>query len=51
MKQMQIYSLPEYDHASDTFKDGSLPKGMDGYFAKSNEHKTYYTDAAPALSH
>lgn len=45
MKQMEIYSLPEYDHSNDTFKDGALPKGMDGYFAKANEHKQYYTDA------
>ena len=34
MSQMKIYSLPEYDVSTDTFKDGPLPKNADGYFAK-----------------
>ena len=43
MAKMDIYSLPTYDHGTDTFKDGPLPKGVDSYFAKA--HTNYYNDA------
>ena len=45
MGKMEIYSLPTYDHKTDTFKDGPLPKNVDGYFSKSNELAKYYTDS------
>ncbi len=48
MNKMDIYSLPTYDHNTDTFKDGPLPKHVDAYFAKGKTHTNYYTDAAPA---
>lgn len=32
--QMELLSLPQYDLKSDTFKDGTLPKNVDGYFNK-----------------
>ena len=51
MSKMQIYSLPTYDHNTDTFKDGALPKNVDGYFAKGKEHTNYYTDAPAIESH
>jgi hypothetical protein len=34
MNKMKIYSLPTYDHSTDTFKDGPLPKTADKYFSK-----------------
>jgi hypothetical protein len=34
MEKLKIYSLPTYDYATDTFKDGALPKDADGYFGK-----------------
>ena len=34
MEKIKIYSLPTYDNATDTFKDGALPKDADGYFSK-----------------
>jgi hypothetical protein len=34
MRKLRIYSLPEYDMSTDTFKDGPLPKDADGYFSK-----------------
>ena len=40
---MEIYSLPTYDYASDTFKDGAIPRNANGYFAKSAEDQTYYS--------
>ena len=43
MNKMKIYSLPTYDHATDTFKDGPLPKNADGYFSKGKEAATYYS--------
>ena len=43
MGKMEIYSLPTYDHSTDTFKDGALPRNVDGYFNKPNG--TYYTDS------
>jgi len=45
MQKMEIYSLPTYDHNTDTFKDGNLPKNVDAYFAKGKKHTNYYTDA------
>lgn len=42
--KMDILSLPTYDHHNDTFKDGPLPKGVEGYFSKGAEHTKYYTD-------
>jgi len=44
MNKMDILSLPTYDHSTDTFKDGPLPKGVDGYFSKPDEHKKYFTE-------
>jgi hypothetical protein len=44
MNKMEIYSLPTYDHKSDTFKDGPLPKNVDGYFVKNADHAKYYSD-------
>jgi hypothetical protein len=35
MSKVKIYSLPTYDAHTDTFKDGPLPKDVDGYFSKS----------------
>ena len=43
ISKMQIYSLPTYDFASDSFKDGPLPNGADGYFSKPQEAQTYYS--------
>ena len=34
LQKTRIYSLPVYDVATDTFKDGPLPVGLDGYFSK-----------------
>ena len=44
MNKMKIYSLPTYDHATDTFKDGPLPKNADSYFSKGKEFTNYYSD-------
>ena len=41
--KIQMYSLPEYDGATDTFKDGVLPKDVDSYFAKAPEKQTHYS--------
>ena len=41
--KMEIYSLPTYDFATDTFKDGPLPKTANGYFSKRTEDQTYYS--------
>jgi len=38
-----MYSLPEYDGATDTFKDGVLPKDVDSYFDKAPEKQTHYS--------
>ena len=43
MAKMEIYSLPQYDYSSDTFKDGALPREANGYFAKRTEDQTYYS--------
>ena len=37
MNKVKIYSLPKYDFATDTFKDGPLPKDADSYFSKGKE--------------
>ena len=39
----KLLSLPTYDHKTDTFKDGPLPKDLDGYFSKKREEQTYYS--------
>ena len=41
--KVQLYSLPKYDHATDTFKDGVLPKDVDSYFDKPVEKQRYYS--------
>ena len=41
--KMEIYSLPTYDYANDTFKDGPIPRSANGYFAKRPEDQTYYS--------
>ena len=43
MDKHKILSLPTYDHATDTFKDGALPKDIDGYFSKNKVDQTYYS--------
>ena len=42
-QKIQLYSLPKYDESSDTFKDGVLPKDVDGYFNKPLDKQTYYS--------
>jgi hypothetical protein len=37
MDKVKIYSLPKYDFNTDTFKDGDLPRDVDGYFSKGKE--------------
>ena len=37
INKIEMFSLPKYDYATDTFKDGPLPKNANGYFAKSTE--------------
>ena len=49
MNKMDILSLPTYDHDTDTFKDGALPKGVDGYFAKTSQHTKYYSWIKPVI--
>ena len=39
MERTEIMSLPVYDVSSDSFKDGPLPKNVDGYFAKAQEFR------------
>ena len=41
--KMEIFSLPKYDYATDTFSDGPLPKNANDYFAKGKEAQTYYS--------
>lgn len=41
--KMEMYSLPEYDAATDSFKDGVLPKNVDSYFSKPLEKRTHYS--------
>ena len=43
IEKMKIYSLPTYDPRTDTFKDGPLPKDVDGYFSKKPIDQTYYS--------
>jgi hypothetical protein len=43
VQKLKIYSLPNYDINTDTFKDGPLPKDVDSYFAKKPEQQTYYS--------
>ena len=43
MDKIKIYSLPTYDFATDTFKDGPLPKDADSYFNKDKSQQTYYS--------
>ncbi|CAI2386489.1 unnamed protein product [Moneuplotes crassus] len=42
LHKQKIYSLPVYDEATDTFKDGPLPKDADGYF--NTDKQVYYSD-------
>ena len=42
IQKMEIFSLPKYDQATDTFTDGPLPKNADSYFSKSRENQNYY---------
>ena len=51
MGKMEIYSLPTYDHNTDTFKDGPLPKNVDAYFTKSKEMAKYYSDTETQAAH
>lgn len=44
MHKLRIYSLPTYDPATDTFKDGPLPKDADTYFSLPAEEQNYYSD-------
>lgn len=41
--KVQLYSLPKYDQATDTFKDGVLPKDVDSYFNKPVEKQKFYS--------
>jgi len=43
MDKLKIYSLPTYDKATDTFKDGPLPKDVDSYFNKGAAQQKYYS--------
>ena len=43
LHKLKIYSIPEYDEATDSFKDGPLPDNADGYFSLSEEKQTYYS--------
>ena len=42
IQKMEIFSLPTYDHATDTFKDGPLPRNADSYFSKGKDQQNYY---------
>ena len=43
MAKVHILSLPTYDPKTDTFKDGPLPKNVDGYFSKDPALQKYFT--------
>lgn len=43
LRKLKIYSLPLYDESTDTFKDGPLPKDVDGYFNQDKANRTYYS--------
>lgn len=43
LDRVKIYSLPKYDFATDTFKDGPLPKDADQYFGLEKDKQTYYS--------
>lgn len=43
MDKLKIYSLPTYDHHTDTFKDGPLPKDVDSYFSKPIAEQKFYS--------
>jgi len=43
LRKLKIYSLPKYDESTDTFKDGPLPKDVDGYFNKEKSQRAYYS--------
>lgn len=43
LEKVKIYSLPTYDPHTDTFKDGALPNGIDGYFSKNKSERNYYS--------
>lgn len=40
--KMEMYSLPQYDLTSDSFKDGPLPHNVDSYFSKPVDKREYY---------
>lgn len=40
---MDMYSLPEYDITTDSFKDGPLPKNVDAYFSKPLDKRKNYS--------
>ena len=42
MNRTEIMSLPVYDQSTDSFKDGPLPKNVDGYFSKPEQFRQYY---------
>ena len=42
MNRTEIMSLPVYDVSTDSFKDGPLPKNVDGYFEKPEAMRKYY---------
>jgi hypothetical protein len=44
MRKLRIYSLPTYDHATGSYKDGPLPENADAYFKKNASEQTYYSD-------
>ena len=41
--KMEMYSLPEYDLTTDSFKDGPLPPNVDSYFSKPSSKREYYS--------
>ena len=43
MGKLDIYSLPTYDPHTDEFKDGPLPRGVEGYFKKDASLNKYYS--------
>ena len=51
MARTEILSLPTYDKHTDSFKDGPLPKNVDGYFSKDKQYRKYYEDAPAVTSH
>ena len=46
MQKLHILSLPTYEPKTDTFKDGPLPRNVDGYFSKDKHLQKYYTQTA-----